>query len=163
MTKLNKTENAVLEALRAAVESEHSEGWGTVYLDNVVCAVSERQFSGYLSALEKKGFYIAEKNDPCFGRVATAIVATAAEPKAKKAPAKKAAAKKAPKAEKAPKAKKGAKKVAAIATYGHRSARTAALHTAFDTMSRKDALKYAIEELGYTASGASSWFADWRK
>lgn len=48
-------------------------------------------------------------------------------------------------------------------TSNHRSERTAKLHHAFNTMDRKSALAYGIKELGYTASGASSWFSDWDK
>lgn len=46
---------------------------------------------------------------------------------------------------------------------GHRNARTAQLHEAFDKLNRHAAMKFAIEELGYTQGGASSWFADWTK
>jgi hypothetical protein len=69
----------------------------------------------------------------------------------------------------APKPVKKEKKAAAPknvkATFykGHRNERTAKLHHAFDTMDRKDALDFARKELGYTISGATSWFSDWDK
>lgn len=43
----------------------------------------------------------------------------------------------------------------------HRKDRTNALHIAFNTMPRKDALAYAVKDLGYTPAGASSWFSWW--
>lgn len=44
---------------------------------------------------------------------------------------------------------------------GHRSERTAELHRIYDEMERKDALKHAVEEMGYTIGGARAWFSDW--
>lgn len=43
----------------------------------------------------------------------------------------------------------------------HRKERTAALHKAFDTMPKDKALEHAITKLGYTRSGALSWFSWW--
>jgi hypothetical protein len=64
-------EQRVLEALRAQVEYENSLGWGCVYLDNAASCLSDlsnRQFAGYLSALEAKELYRPEGDD-CFGYV----------------------------------------------------------------------------------------------
>lgn len=44
----------------------------------------------------------------------------------------------------------------------HRSERTTKLHTAFNTLTIEEALKVATD-LGYTVSGAKSWFSWWRK
>lgn len=48
-------------------------------------------------------------------------------------------------------------------TANHRKERTAKLHHAYNTMDRKAALDFAVKDLGYTVSGASSWFSDWSK
>lgn len=45
----------------------------------------------------------------------------------------------------------------------HRKERTAKLHAAYNTMTKADAVKFAVKELGYTAAGASSWFSYWDK
>jgi hypothetical protein len=46
---------------------------------------------------------------------------------------------------------------------GHTKAKTADLHRAYDEMDRDDAIKYAVNQLGYTAAGALSWISHWSK
>lgn len=69
----------------------------------------------------------------------------------------------APKPAKKEKKAAAPKKAKAALYKGHRNERTAKLHHAFDTMDRKAALEFAKSELGYTISGATSWFSDWDK
>jgi hypothetical protein len=60
--KLTAKEAAMYTALLAHVERE-TDGWGEVYLDNVVVSeISKRSRSGILSSLAKKGLY--DENEP---------------------------------------------------------------------------------------------------
>ena len=198
MTILNEAESKVLKGLRDAVENVTGE-WGTVYLDNVVASVSEKQFAGYLSALKEKGLYKGDSEDECFGYVkvsddveevkTTKIAAghyrierkgyaievrkeskrkwvNIATNEVKKTLAEfeaAVAAYVAPAPAKKSEKPKAEKKAKSQNYKGHRNERTARLHKAFDEMERAEAMKFAIEELGYTEGGASSWFADWTK
>ena len=84
MTKLNHDETTVLEALRANVEGDRqvrADGsvWRQVYLDNASAdlVINRSAFAGYLSALQRKGFYVSQE-DGFFGDVR---IADETEPK----------------------------------------------------------------------------------
>ncbi len=67
--KLSENARNLLNALRKNIDNELSDiRWGEVYLDNAtVEGMNARSKAGYLSALEKAGYYQAE--DTYFGLV----------------------------------------------------------------------------------------------
>ena len=69
---LSETAKLILVSMRACVEREFTIDdikWGLVYLDNArPDEMSAHEFAGYLSALERAGYYQPEGDD-CFGYV----------------------------------------------------------------------------------------------
>ena len=64
---LSTTAKLLLVTMRACVENENTRDgvtWGTVYLDNArPDEMSAHEFAGYLSALERAGYYQPEGDD----------------------------------------------------------------------------------------------------